>query len=496
MNRILKILAFDIGASSGRTILGVFDGEKISLEEIHRFPNDPVNIRGNLYWDILRLFYEIKRGIIKCVNEGHGDIASIGIDTWGVDFGLLDEQGNLLGNPYHYRDIRTEGMMEEAFKRVPKEEIFRQTGIQFIWFNTLYQLLSMKAKKVPILDKAKTLLLMPDLLNYFLTGVKSTEFTNATTTQMFNPITENWAKEMLENMAIPTEILTDIVHPGTIVGELSPEICAEVGIKAVPVISVASHDTGSAVASVPVIRKEDYVYISCGTWSLMGVESDEPVINEKSLALNFTNEGGVNNTIRFLKNIMGLWLVQESRRQWQREGEDLSFAELEKAAWKAEPFVSFIDPDHSSFATPGNMPQRIKEFCNKLGQPVPENKGAIVRCIAQSLALKYRYTLECLEDIMDKKFNVIHMVGGGIKDTMLCQFTANATGKPVVAGPVEATSIGNIVVQAMALKAIDDLQCARQIIQNSFPSTVYQPQQTEEWNMSYEKFKNVIRNNH
>lgn len=473
-------------------MLGTFDGEKISLEEIHRFSNDPVNVGGSLYWDVLRLFYEIKQGILKCINNDHKDIAAIGIDTWGVDFGLLDEKGNLLGNPYHYRDTRTEGMMEEAFKIVPKKEIFRQTGIQFIWFNTLYQLLSMKVNNMPILEKAKTLLLMPDLFNYFLTGVKSTEFTNATTTQLFDPVKGTWARELMEKMSIPQNIFTNIVHPGTVIGKLSPEICSELGIDPIPVISVASHDTGSAVASVPVVDEENYAYISCGTWSLMGVESNQPIINEKSLALNYTNEGGVNNTIRFLKNIMGLWLVQESKRQWEREGEKMSFADLEQMARKTKPLVSFIDPDHHSFAAPGNMPKKIREFCNNTNQPVPESKGEIIRCIIQSLALKYRYTVDGLEDILGKKLNVIHMVGGGIKDKMLCQFTANATAREVVAGPIEATSIGNIVVQAIALKEIGSLQQARQIIKDSFPTTVYQPEQTEEWNEAYTRFKKII----
>jgi rhamnulokinase len=492
MQNNVKMLAFDFGASSGRAMLANFDGEKLSLEEMHRFSNDPVNVRGSLYWDVLRLFYEIKQGILKCANGGHKDIASIGIDTWGVDFGLLDGQGNLLGNPYHYRDTRTEGMMEEAFKLVPKEEIYGETGIQIIWFNTIYQLLSMKINNSPMLEKAKTLLLMPDLFNYFLTGVKSTEFTNATTTQLFNPTKGTWAKELMRCLGIPAEIFTDIVHAGTIIGSLSPDISKELGVGDIPVVSVASHDTGSAVAAVPVIDEEDYIYISCGTWSLMGVEANKPIINEKSFGLNFTNEGGVNNTIRFLKNIMGLWLVQECKRQWDREGEKLSFAELEQMAWNAKPFVSFVDPDHHSFATPGNMPQRIRDFCKNTNQPVPESKGEIIRCVAQSLALKYRYTVECLEEILGKKLNVIHMIGGGIKDKMLCQLTANATGREVVAGPVEATSIGNIIVQAMALKEIGNLREARQIVKNSFPTTVYQPENISEWDEAYSKFVKLI----
>ncbi len=493
MRKKIKMLAFDFGASSGRAMLGTFDGEKLKLEELHRFSNDPVLVSGNFHWDVLRLFHEIKQGISKCVNGGHQDIASIAIDTWGVDFGLLDKADNLLGNPYHYRDTRTDGMMEKLFEIIPKDEVYDATGIQFMQFNTIFQLYEMKLSNASLLKDAKTLLLIPDLFNYFLTGIKSTEFTNATTTQMFDPSKGTWAKNMLEKIEIPTEILTDIVHAGTVIGKLSSEISQELGVAQIPVISVASHDTGSAVAAVPVVYEEDFVYISSGTWSLMGIESANPIINEKSQALNFTNEGGVNNTTRFLKNIMGLWLIQESRRQWKREGDELSFAELEQMAWESTPFESFIDPDYHTFATPGNMPKKIKEFCEKTGQKVPETKGEVVRCIAQSLALKYRYTVEALEDIQGKKLNVIHVVGGGIKDKMLCQFTADATGREVVAGPVEATSIGNLIVQAMALGEIKDLVEARTVVKRSFPTTVYKPTDTAEWNIAYDKFNKIIQ---
>jgi len=495
LNKKLKMLAFDFGASSGRAMLGTFDGEKLILEEKHRFSNDPVNIRGSLYWDILRLFHEIKQGILQCANSGNKDFASIGIDTWGVDYGLLDKNGDLLGNPYNYRDTRTEGMMDEAFKKVDKEEIFKQTGIQFLQFNTIYQLLSTTIKQPEILEQAETLLLIPDLFNYFLTGVKSTEYTNATTTQLFNPVKDDWAKDLMGKLNIPERIFTDVVDAGTIIGPLSQDISFELGVNSVPVISVASHDTGSAVAAVPVKEGEDFVYISCGTWSLMGVESNQPVINKRAYELNFTNEGGVNKTTRFLKNIMGLWLTQECKRQWDREGEKYSFAELEEMAWNSKPFVSFIDPDHPGFMTPGDMPNRIREYCRKTNQPIPETKGKVIRCISQSLALKYRSTVECLEDIFGKRFNVIHMVGGGIKDRMLCQFTANATGREVIAGPVEATSIGNLIVQGMALNEIGSLAQGREIIKNSFPVTTYEPDMADEWEAAYDRFKKLININ-
>jgi len=481
------MLAFDFGASSGRAILGIFDGNKLITEELHRFSNDPVNVRGNFYWDILRLFHEIKQGIIKCVNVGHKDIDSIGIDTWGVDYGLLDERGNLLGNPYHYRDTRTDGIMEEVFKIIPKGELYQKTGIQFMKFNTIFQLYSTKLNTPSMLDQAKTLLFIPDLLNYFLTGVKVTEYSIASTSQLLDPQTRTWSDEILDKLELPRQMLTDIVPSGTIIGKLSKTLAQELGIGEVNVVASASHDTASAVTAVPAANR-DYVYISSGTWSLMGVEADEPIINEMSSQLAFTNEGGVSNKIRFLKNIMGLWLVQECKRQWNKEGDNCSFAELEKLAREAKPFVSFVDPDDDSFMTPGNMPEKIRAFCKKTNQPVPESKGEVIRCVLQSLALKYRKTVESLEQILGKELPVVHMVGGGIKDTLLCQFTANATGKKVIAGPVEATSIGNLMTQAMALSKINSLQEIRQVVKNSFETTEYLPEDIEQWNQAYGRF--------
>ena len=487
-----KFLAFDFGASSGRAILAKFDGEKLTLEEKHRFSNDPVNINGDLHWDVLRLFFEIKQGILKCANSGDRDIDCIGIDTWGVDYGLLDKNDKLLENPYHYRDTRTEGMYDEAFKLVPKAEIFKETGIAFNWFNTVFQLLSAKINGDVALENAKTLLFMPDLFNYFLTGVKKTEYTIASTSQMFNSEKHEWSYDMLKKLGIPTDILTDVIYPGQIVGKIKPELAEELGIAEVPVVAVASHDTGSAVASVPVVDKKDFIYISSGTWSLMGVELDEPNTSDEAMKYNFTNEGGVNKTIRFLKNIMGLWLIQESRRQWDREGTLLSFDELEQQARAAEPFASLIDPDYPAFQTPGNMPKRIREYCAKTGQKVPETKGGIIRCIAESLAFRYRYTIEGMEEVTGNKYNVVNIVGGGIKDKMICQFTANATKRVVNAGPVEATSIGNIIVQGIAMGAIKDLNEGRKIVRNSFDIAEYVPQDSEAWDAAYEKWQSII----
>lgn len=491
MSKIYKFLAFDFGASSGRAMLAKFDGEKITLEEKHRFSNDPVTVNGGLYWDVLRLFHEIKQGILKCANSGDRDIDCIGIDTWGVDYGLLDKNGKLLGNPYHYRDTRTDGMYDEAFKLVSKEEIFERTGIAFNWFNTLYQLLAAKLSGDVTLENADKMLFMPDLFNFFLTGEKKCEYTIASTSQMFDSKTHTWAKDILEKMEIPTDLFADMVYPGEIVGKLKPELAEELGVGEIPVVAVASHDTGSAVASVPVANDEDFIYISSGTWSLMGVELDQPMVTTDAMSHNFTNEGGVNKTIRFLKNIMGLWLIQESRRQWDREGTLLSFDELEKQAREATPFASLIDPDYAKFQTPGNMPKRIREFCEMTGQKVPETKGEIVRCIAESLAFKYRQVVEGMEEVTGKKYNVINIVGGGIKDKMICQFTANATKRTVSAGPVEATSIGNVIVQGMAMGAIKNLSEGRSVVKNSFPIDTYKPEDSDKWDAAYENWKKI-----
>ena len=492
MSKPLKMLAFDFGASGGKAFLGILNDGKLTTEEIHRFSNDPVMVRGHFYWDVLRLFHEIKQGLIKCATSGHKDITSIAIDTWGVDFGLLDEKGELIGNPVHYRDSRTDGMMEEVFKIISKDEVYLQTGIQFMSLNTIYQLYAMKKSDSASLNNAHTLLFMPDLLNYFLTGVKTTEYSIASTSQLLDPVKRQWNEYIFDKLDLPRNLFTNIISSGTVVGKLSADIAQETGLGEVDVIAVAAHDTGSAVVSVPAFE-ENFVYISCGTWSLMGIESDEPIVNEKSYDLSYTNEGGALNKIRFLKNIMGLWLVQECKRQWEREGDSISFAELEQQANQANPFDSFIDPDCESFVAPGNMPERIRQYCRKTNQPVPESKGAIVRCIMESLAMKYRVTIEGLEDILGTKIPVIHMVGGGIKDKMLCQFTANATAREVITGPIEATAIGNIMVQAMALDAVDGLNEIRKIVKDSYPTTDFVPQQTEIWETAYKKYLEITK---
>lgn len=489
---MVKVLGFDYGASSGRAMLGTFDGNKITLEEVHRFSNDPVKVHGTLYWDILRLYHELKTGIIECRKKGHSDISAIGIDTWGVDFGLLDEEGRLLQNPIHYRDKRTDDMMQKAFELVGKENIYQSTGIQFMQFNTLYQLLSLSREYPELLKRTKSLLFTPDLLNYFLTGEKHSEYSIASTSQMLDINTGDWDKTLLEKLGIPTHFLHDIIKSGTIVGNISEQVCDEVGINTIPVIAVAAHDTGSAVISAPAVS-ENFAYLSSGTWSLLGTELKKPVANQLAYDMDYSNEGGYNNTIRFLKNIMGLWIYQDCRREWNKEGEIFEFDDLEANAKTLPPFKCLIDVDHKSFYHPGHMPEKVQEFCRNTNQYVPIEKGEIVRCIMESLTLKYRYVYERLEQVVGHDIPSLHIVGGGCKNIMISQFTANALNKTVTTGPIEATSTGNIVAQLMALGEIRDLAHAREIIRNSFEIKTYKPENVEKWEEVYQYFcKHIV----
>lgn len=484
-----RVLAFDFGASSGRAIIGTYDNGKISLKEVHRFSNDPVNIRGTLYWDALRLFHEIKQGILKAHHDGGFD--SIGIDTWGVDFGLLDKNGQLLENPVHYRDARTDNIMEEVFKIVPKEEIYQRTGCQFASLNTIFQLFYLAKYRPEILERTDKMLLIPDLFAYFLTGEKTVEYTHASTTQLLNYKTKEWDFELIEKLGIPKHIFPKIVKPGENKGMITDDICQELGIKSVPVVAIGSHDTASAVLAVPTDKK-DFIYVSCGTWSLFGTEADEPYINEKSIKYNITNEGGFGDKIRFLKNIMGLWLIQEARRQWIREGQDVSYADLEKDAMAEKEFVSFIDPDCDVFGKPGNMPQFVKDYCKKTNQPVPENRGQVMRAIYESLALKYRKAMEDVKDVTGKDYEVIHIVGGGTKDGLLCQMAADACDVTVIAGPIEATALGNVAAQLIASGDISDMWKAREIIRNSEETKTFVPKNSAKWNEVYDRYIKTI----
>lgn len=481
-----KLLAFDLGAESGRGVLGLFDGDRLRLEVVHRFPNGPVRTLDTMHWDVLRLYGEMVTALRKCASD-HGGADALGVDTWGVDFALLGRDGTLLGNPRHYRDPHTENILDAAFARVPREEIFRQTGIQFMRFNTLFQLLALQRDRSPLLDLAATLLTIPDLFHYFFTGIKVNEFSNATTTQMYNPTARGWAFDLVKAFGLPTQILGTIVAPGTVLGPLRASVAQESGLTLVPVIAPASHDTGSAVAAVPA-RGGSWAYISSGTWSLMGAEIPAPKINDEVQRCNFTNEGGVGGTIRFLKNIMGLWLVQECRRTWEREGKAYSYEELVRLAAAAPPFASLVDPDDTSFYLPPSMPASFAQFCQRSGQPAPTEPGAVIRCALESLALRYRWVLEKLESLLGHRLETIHVVGGGSQNALLCQFTADACNRPVLAGPVEATAIGNVLVQAIGLRLLGSLSEAREVVRRSFDMITYSPQNPDVWQAPYERF--------
>ncbi len=485
MKETQSFLAFDLGAESGRGVLGRFDGERIELEELHRFPNGGVRVLDSLHWDVLRLWSEMKNALSICAQRREV-LKGIGVDTWGVDFALIDKDNSLLGLPNHYRDSRTDGMLKKAFARLSREEIFERSGGQFIQINTLYQLLSMVTRESPLLKVAETFLMIPDLFNLWLTGRKVCEFTNATTTQFYDPLQKCWSEEICNALDLPYHLLPEIVQPGTQLGTLLPTVSDETGLRETPVIAPGCHDTASAVAAVPA-RNENWAYISSGTWSLMGIEVPSPIISHQVLSLNFTNEGGVANTFRFLKNIMGLWLLQECRRTWRRDCE-MSYDQLMELAAGAQPFKSLIEPDDETFLNAGDMPSRIIDYCKRTGQASLGDEGEIVRCILESLALKYRWVSEKLELVGGKPIDVIHIVGGGAQNRMLCQFTANATGAPVVAGPTEATAVGNIMVQAFATGLVDSISDAREIINRSFEVVTYEPGDLERWDSAYERF--------
>lgn len=489
----LKMLAIDLGASSGRGIVGSFDGKKLTLRENHRFSNDPVFVNGRFTWDILRIFFEIKNSITKTVIDGD-NVSSMGIDTWGVDYGYIDKNGRLMANPYHYRDTRTVGISEEVGKFLSPEEIYNRTGIQAIDFNTLNQLAADLRDDRDTVERADKLLFIPDLLNYFLTGKAVTEYTIASTGMLLDAAKRDYALDLTDKLGFPSRVFTPLVKPGNCLGTLLPQINEEVGKNNIKLYNVASHDTASAVIAVPATGK-DFIYISSGTWSLMGAELPEPLINDGTRLANFTNEGGAENTIRFLKNIMGLWIIQESRRQWKREGKDYSYAQMEEWAKEAKPFSSIINPDYYTFNTPGNMPEKIRDFCRMTGQHVPETVGEVVRTIYESLSLKYRYTVENIEKLMGKKTSKINIVGGGTKDKFLSQMTSDACGIPVCAGPEEATAIGNLVAQAMAVGEIGSLAEAREVVAGSFELKNYTPTSDRgAWDEAYGRFCEICNN--
>ena len=479
-------IAVDLGAESGRVMLGSIADGRLSLAETRRFGNGPVEEKGSLRWDFERLLSEIKAGIGQAVEAAGGQVQGIGVDSWGVDFGLIGADGQLLEKPYHYRDSRTDGMMEKAFEIMPKRQLYEHTGIQFMQLNSLYQLLAMRLANSEVLAQTKRLIFMADLFAYFLCGKAFGEYTLASTSQMMDMKTGRWSEAIFENLSLPLEIMPEVVMPGTVVGELTDEVAAEIGCAKIPVIAVGSHDTASAVLGVPA-GPGNWAYLSSGTWSLMGVELPRAVVNDKTFGYEFTNEGGVENTIHLLKNIMGLWLVQECKRQWQRDGQDLSYDDLTRMASEAEPFFAHVDCDCSDFLAPGDMPARINKHLSDTGQTPTDDKGQMVRLVLESLALKYRSVLDAIEDATGQAIDVLHVVGGGIKNELLCQFTADATGKKVITGPIEATASGNILMQAKAAGQIESLAEARQIVRNSFELKEYQPQNPDLWKKRYEE---------
>jgi len=486
-----KVLAFDLGASSGRAIAGSFDGSRLTLDELHRFSNDPVMMNDTFYWDFTRLMYEIKTGIQKASSLG---CDSMGVDTWGVDFGLITKNGRLVDMPVNYRDVRNIPMPEEVFKKVPASRVYGSTGIQIMDINSIFQLYYIASRTPELIDMAESMLFIPDLINYYLSGAKVSEYSIASTSALLDAKTGNWDRDLITSLGIKDHILRDIVPCGTKIGSLSAKVADELNVKPLDVIASAGHDTAAAVAAVPVKDKnENWAFLSCGTWSLLGMELDKPLINDETYAANFTNEGGVGGTIRFLKNIIGLWLMQESRRQWQREGSDMSFADIDKLTAQSKPLQRFIDPDYPEFVRPGNMPKRIADFCIATGQSAPETKGDISRTITESLALKYRRNIEQLERLTGKKIDTLYIIGGGVKDKLLCAYTACATGKRVVAGPVEATATGNILTQLISAGCFKDVWEARECVERSYPVDVYEPENTAEWDAAYEKFLKIIK---
>jgi rhamnulokinase len=489
-------LAVDLGASGGRVLAGLFDGRRLQLEEVHRFENGAVHVGPRMYWDLLGLWRHIQDGL-RAAGAKYGDaVASIGIDTWGVDFALLARGDELLGEPRCYRDRRTAGIFDKAFPIVSREEIFAETGLQFIEFNTLFQLLAMKLENSPLLEAAETFLMMPDVFNWLLTGEKVNELTDASTTQFYNPQTGDWARSLLERFGLPAGILGRLAAPGESLGKLREHVAAETGLSRASVVLPGAHDTASAVMAVPAAgdpaEKPDWCYISSGTWSLMGVETPQPVVTDKCRQLNFTNEAGVGGTTRLLKNIAGLWLVQECRRIWNQAGKDVDWADLVAAAEKSPPLESLIDPDAAELVAPRDMPAAIADFCTRTGQTPPAGEGAVIRCALESLALRYRAVLNWSEELTGAKIETIHIVGGGTQNRLLSRMAADACNRRVLAGPVEATAVGNVMMQAVADGDIGSIRQARDVIRDSFEVEEFLPQSAPPWDEAFARFGKLL----
>lgn len=487
--KIYNFLAFDLGATSGRSVIGTLQDGKIEIRELTRFPNGITTVNGKCYWNLLGLFDSIKQGLAACAREGVKP-HSIGIDTWGVDVVPIGEDGSILGMPRAYRDPYTDGAPERYFEIVPREVVYDKTGIQIMNFNTLYQIYAAVQEGYTPIVKAKKLLFMPDALSYMLTGKAMCEYTIASTSQILNPRNGKFDESLLKAAGVSEDILPEPQLPGQIIAPLCEALADETRIGRVDVVAVAGHDTASAVAAVPA-DSERFAYLSSGTWSLMGIETREPIISEESFRLNFTNEGGVDGTTRFLKNICGMWLLEQCRKEWARDGKEYTYPEIVAMANSAEPFAHFINPDDASFANPPSMLKAIEEFCVRTGQKAPESDAAVIRTIFESLALRYREVLEMLENMAPFAIDVLHIIGGGSKNVLLNQYTANATGKRVVAGPSEATAIGNVMMQAIGAGAVGSLAEARKIIRASVETEEFLPQDTEQWNKAYEIFHNL-----
>jgi rhamnulokinase len=483
-------LGVDLGAESGRVIAGLWDGKKMQLEEMHRFPNGSVAINDTLRWNTLGLWNEIQNGLTAAAKKFGKSVVSVGVDTWGVDFALLSKSGELLGLPFHYRDARTRGMLQKVFARIPREEIFAATGLQFMEINTLYQLLALQKSSPELLAAAETFLMMPDFLNFCLSGARVCEFTIATTSQCVNPKKRAWATDLLQKLGLPTKIFPDIVPPGTRIGQLRAGLGEKTGLGQIAVVAPAAHDTGSAVAGVPTKNtgKPNWAYLSSGTWSLLGVEVQDALLSPRALELNVTNEGGIDGTYRLLKNIMGLWLVQGCRRSFIEKGKEFSYEQLAQMAAEAPAFRSLVNPDDDRFLNPPDMPKAIQDFCRETGQPVPETEGQLVRCVYESLALTYAKVLDGMEELTGTKIEVVHIVGGGSRNKVLNGFAANACGRPVVSGPVEATVFGNLLVQARSHGEIHSLADIRAAVRESSEVVQFDPENSAAWTDARGKF--------
>lgn len=485
----LSYLAFDLGASSGRAILGTFRDGILTLDEMHRFENGPADVAGGLFWNLPGLFSELKAGLKKTLGRGV-NLSGIAIDAWGVDFSLLDADGAFLGLPRCYRDPRLQDIQPFFFTKTPADRLYARTGIQFMDFNTIFQLAAMQRAGDAALPAARHLLFVPNALTYLFCGRIAAEYTIASTGALLDPVTRDWAWDLIRERGLPMHLFPEIVQPCTAAGTLRPAVCAELDCAPLPVYFAGSHDTASAVAAVPASHEPGWAYLSSGTWSLLGMELDQPCLTPEARTLNYTNEGGVGGKIRFLKNIMGLWLVQEARNTWKRQGQTHSFAELATLAEAAEPFRSLVNPNDNRFLTPGDMPERFQAFCRETGQPVPEAPGQVVRCALESLALRYRQTVEELEALTGRRLNRLHAVGGGIQNRLLTQFTANALkDRPVIAGPVEGTAIGNLLSQAIASGLLPDMAAARGVVRASFPLETFHGRDAAAWDDAYARFR-------